>query len=217
MTVQPGTRLGPYEIVSSLGAGGMGEVFRARDTKLGRDVALKTLPAAFVHDADRLARFKREATVLASLNHPNIAAIYGFEESTSGPAIVLELVEGPTLADQLVSGPLAICQALGIARQIADAHLDCARMHAARGNAAGALGHAARAVMEEGHAVLCERGEWVCNEKRLIESAGLTNAQSVCARPPDGSDFLEWINLVAESLSVPSSETSPWTGTGRRS
>jgi eukaryotic-like serine/threonine-protein kinase len=121
MTVQPGTRLGPYEVVSSLGAGGMGEVFRARDTKLGRDVALKTLPIAFVHDADRLARFRREATVLASLNHPNIAAIYGFEESTSGPALVLELVEGPTLADQLVAGPLPIAQALAIARQIADA------------------------------------------------------------------------------------------------
>ena len=95
--------------------------------------------------------------------------------------------------------------------------LDCARMHAARGNAAGALGHAARAVMEEGHAILCERGEWVCNEKRLIESAGLANAQSVCARPPDGSGFLEWINLVAESLRVPAGETSPWTGAGRRS
>ena len=91
MVLQPGGRVGQYEIVSSLGAGGMGEVFRARDTTLGREVALKTLPPAFAHDADRLARFKREATVLASLNHPNIAAIYGFEESTSGPALVLEL------------------------------------------------------------------------------------------------------------------------------
>ena len=95
--------------------------------------------------------------------------------------------------------------------------LDCARMHAARGNAAGAIGHAARAVMEEGHALLCERGEWVCNEKRLIELAGLTDAQSACARPPNGSELLEWINLVAESLRVPASETSPWTGAGRRS
>jgi eukaryotic-like serine/threonine-protein kinase len=99
----------------------MGEVFRAHDTKLGRDVALKTLPIAFAHDPDRLARFKREATVLASLNHPHIAAIYGFEESAGGPALVLELVEGPTLADQLVAGPLPIGQALTIARQIADA------------------------------------------------------------------------------------------------
>jgi Tol biopolymer transport system component len=104
----------------------MGEVFRGRDTKLGRDVALKTLPVAFAHDADRLARFKREATVLASLNHPNIAAIYGFEDSASGPALVLELVDGPTLADQLVGGPLPLGQALAIARQIADA-LEAAR------------------------------------------------------------------------------------------
>src|SRR5262245_30075738 len=121
MALEAGTRLGPYEIVSVLGAGGMGEVFRARDTKLGRDVALKTLRLAVAHDADRLARFKREATVLASLNHPNIAAIYGFEESTSGPALVLELVEGPTLADHLVAGPIPIGHALAIARQIADA------------------------------------------------------------------------------------------------
>jgi eukaryotic-like serine/threonine-protein kinase len=121
MSLLPGTRLGLYEIVSSLGAGGMGEVFRARDTKLGREVALKTLPEAFAHDADRLARFKREATVLASLNHPNIAAIYGFEEAASGPALVLELVEGPTLADQLATGPIPIEHALAIARQIADA------------------------------------------------------------------------------------------------
>jgi Tol biopolymer transport system component len=121
MTLQPGSKLGPYEITSSLGAGGMGEVFRARDTKLGRDVALKTLPAAFAHDADRLARFKREASVLASLNHPNIAAIYGFEDLPGSPALVLELVEGPTLADRLVAGPLPIAHALAIARQIADA------------------------------------------------------------------------------------------------
>src|SRR5262245_32734451 len=121
MTLQPGTRLGPYEVVSSLGAGGMGEVFRAHDTRLGRDVALKTLPIEFAHDADRLARFKREATVLASLNHPNIAAIYGFEDAASGPALVLELVDGPTLADQLGTAPLPIDQALAIARQIAEA------------------------------------------------------------------------------------------------
>ncbi|HEV2982857.1 MAG TPA: protein kinase [Vicinamibacterales bacterium] len=92
-----GTHLGPYEILSALGAGGMGEVYRARDTKLGRDVALKVLPDAFTRDPDRLARFKREAQVLASLNHPNIAAIYGFEESDGMQALVLELVEGPSL------------------------------------------------------------------------------------------------------------------------
>jgi serine/threonine-protein kinase len=99
----------------------MGEVYRARDTKLNRDVALKLLPAAFTDDPDRLARFKREAQVLASLNHPNIAAIYGLEESTDVQALVLELVEGPTLADRIAQGPIPIDEALPIARQIADA------------------------------------------------------------------------------------------------
>src|SRR6202162_3630895 len=101
-----GTKLGPYEIVSPLGAGGMGEVYRARDTKLGRDVALKVLPAAFAQDAERMARFHREAQVLASLNHPNIAAIYGLEESGGVRALVMELVEGPTLAELLESRKL---------------------------------------------------------------------------------------------------------------
>jgi len=98
MTLAPGARLGPYEIQSAIGAGGMGEVYRARDTKLGRDVALKVLPEAFALDPDRLARFQREAEVLASLNHPNIAAIYGLEDADGIRALVLELVEGPTLA-----------------------------------------------------------------------------------------------------------------------
>jgi serine/threonine-protein kinase len=128
-----GTKLGPYEIVSSLGAGGMGEVYRARDAKLNRDVALKILPQQFVLDPDRLARFKREAQVLASLNHPNIAAIYGFEESTPSTssglaavqALVLELVEGPTLADRIAQGPIPLDEVLPIARQVAEA-LDAA-------------------------------------------------------------------------------------------
>jgi hypothetical protein len=116
-----GTRLGAYQIVSLLGAGGMGEVYRARDTKLNRDVALKILPEAFATDPDRLARFKREAQVLASLNHPNIAAIYGFEDSGSTHALVLELVEGPTLADRIAKGPIPLDEALPIAKQIAEA------------------------------------------------------------------------------------------------
>jgi len=94
VALTPGSRLGPYEIVSALGAGGMGEVYRARDTKLGRDVALKVIPETFALDTDRLARFTREAQVLASLNHPHIAAIYGFEDSGETHALVLELVEG---------------------------------------------------------------------------------------------------------------------------
>jgi eukaryotic-like serine/threonine-protein kinase len=116
-----GTRLGAYEVLAAIGAGGMGEVYRARDTTLNRDVALKVLPEAFILDPDRLARFKREAQVLASLNHPNIAAIYGFEGSNDGQALVLELVEGPTLADRLAHGPIPIDEALPIARQIAEA------------------------------------------------------------------------------------------------
>src|SRR5262245_53906557 len=103
MALSAGARLGFYEIVAPLGVGGMGEVYRARDTKLNRGVAIKVLPEAFTFDSDRLARFKREATVLASLNHPHIAAIYGFEDNSGVPALVLELVEGPTLADRISS------------------------------------------------------------------------------------------------------------------
>src|SRR4051794_8607517 len=99
----------------------MGEVYRAHDTKLNRDVALKVLPANFADDPDRLARFKREAQVLASLNHPHIGAIYGFEDSGAVHALVLELVDGPTLADRIAKGPLPLDEALAIARQVADA------------------------------------------------------------------------------------------------
>ncbi len=121
MPLPPGTRLGPYEIVAPLGAGGMGEVYRARDTRLGRDVAVKVLPDHFAGDAERLARFQREAQILASLNHPNVAAIYGLEESQGVRALVLELVEGPTLAERLARGPLPVPEALDVCRQIASA------------------------------------------------------------------------------------------------
>src|ERR1700682_3292640 len=121
MLLSAGTRLGSYEILSALGAGGMGEVYRARDTKRGRDVALKILPDAFASDPDRLARFQREARVLASLNHPNIGGIYGLEDVSGIRALVLELVEGPTLADRIAQGPIPIEDALPIARQIAEA------------------------------------------------------------------------------------------------
>jgi serine/threonine-protein kinase len=121
MALPPGTRLGPFEITTLLGAGGMGEVYRARDAKLNRDVAIKVLPDPFAQDPERLARFKREAQVLASLNHPNIAAIYGLEEGGGVQALVLELVEGPTLADRLAAGALPIEEALSIARQLCEA------------------------------------------------------------------------------------------------
>src|SRR5215831_2854803 len=123
MALNAGTRLGPYEITSKLGEGGMGEVYRARDSKLKRDVAIKVLPDAFARDPERLARFEREAEVLATLNHPNIAAVYGFEESADANGIVLELVEGPTLADRISKGPIPLDEALPIARQIVDAML----------------------------------------------------------------------------------------------
>src|SRR5262249_49456527 len=113
--------VGPYEIVAPLGVGGMGEVYRARDTKLDRDVALKVLPDSFVHDSDRLARFQREAKVLASLNHPNIAHIHGLEESNGVQALVMELVEGEDLAHRLTRGAIPIDEALPIAKQIAGA------------------------------------------------------------------------------------------------
>jgi eukaryotic-like serine/threonine-protein kinase len=120
MVLIAGTKLGPYEIVAPLGAGGMGEVYRAHDTKLGRDVALKLLPQVFTTDVDRVTRFKREARVLASLNHPHIGAIYGFEDAGNMPALVLELVEGPTLDDRVGRGPLPLPEALAVAQQIAD-------------------------------------------------------------------------------------------------
>jgi Tol biopolymer transport system component len=121
MALTSGTRIGWYEILAAIGAGGMGEVYRARDAKLGRDVAVKALPEAFARDPDRMARFQREAKVLASLNHPNIAAIYGFEDSGGAHALVMELVEGPTLADRLKTGPIPIDEALRIAKQICEA------------------------------------------------------------------------------------------------
>jgi Tol biopolymer transport system component len=123
-----GRSIGPYQVVSWLGAGGMGEVYRARDSKLGRDVALKVLPHSLAHEHDWAARFQREAKVLASLNHPNIAAIYGFEESSHLHALVLELVEGPTLADRIAQGPIPLDDALLSATQIAEA-LEAAHGH----------------------------------------------------------------------------------------
>jgi len=121
MSIAAGTRIGSYEVRALIGAGGMGEVYRAHDTRLGRDVALKVLPEAFARDGQRMARFEREAKLLASLNHPNIAALYGIEESGPIRALVMEFVEGPTLAERVLSGAIAIDEALPIARQVADA------------------------------------------------------------------------------------------------
>src|SRR5688572_10908328 len=128
MSLAPGTRFGSYEVAGQIGVGGMGEGYRARDIKLARDVALKVLPDSLATDPDRLARFQREAHVLASLNHPNIAAIYGIEEAplrVSGQAavrsVVMELVDGSTLAERIARGPVPIDEAIAIAGQIAEA------------------------------------------------------------------------------------------------
>ena len=121
MPLSVGTRLGPYEIVAAIGAGGMGEVYRAHDTRLDRDVAIKLLPEAFADDAERVARFQREAKVLASLNHPHIAAIYGLEDADGVKALVMELVEGEDLAQRLARGATPLDEALAIAKQIAEA------------------------------------------------------------------------------------------------
>src|SRR5579864_9190389 len=117
MSLAAGSKLGPYEILAPLGAGGMGEVYRARDTKLQREVAVKVLPEIFAGEPDRIARFTREALLLASLNHPGIAQIYGVEDR----ALVMELVPGPTLADRIAAGPIPIDEAVPIAAQIAEA------------------------------------------------------------------------------------------------
>ena len=121
MALKPGSRLGPYEVTALIGEGGMGKVWRAHHTALKRDDALKVLPDAFASDPDRLARFRREAQVLASLNHPNIAHVHGLEQSDGVQALVMELVEGPTLADRLAHGPIPVDEALPIAKQIAEA------------------------------------------------------------------------------------------------
>ena len=121
MSLTVGSRLGHYDVTALIGEGGMGQVYRATDTQLGRDVALKILSDAFAADPDRLARFQREAQVLASLNHPNIAQIHGIEKSADTQTLVLELVEGPTLADRIAQGPIPLVGTLPIAKQIAEA------------------------------------------------------------------------------------------------
>jgi eukaryotic-like serine/threonine-protein kinase len=128
MSLQAGTRVGPYQVLSFLGAGGMGEVYRARDTKLNRDVALKVLPEQLARDPERLARFTREAQTLAALNHRHIAHIYGLEESADVRALAMELVEGEDLAQRIRRGPIPMATALLIARQIAEA-LEAAHGH----------------------------------------------------------------------------------------
>src|SRR5215831_2813224 len=128
MTLTPGTRLGLYEILAKLGEGGMGEVYKARDTRLNRTIALKVLPDLFANDPDRLARFTREAQTLASLNHTNIAQIHGLEESAGVRALVMEFVDGEDLSVRIARGPIPLDEALPMLKQIADA-LQAAHQH----------------------------------------------------------------------------------------
>src|SRR5881397_2881425 len=121
MGLSIGTQLGAHEITALIGKGGMGEVYRARDTKLKREIAIKILPEEFSRDADRVSRFQREAEVLASLNHPNIAAIHNIEEANGSRFLVLELVDGETLADRIARGPIPVEEALDIAKNICEA------------------------------------------------------------------------------------------------
>src|SRR4029453_10313148 len=121
MAIGPGARIGPYEVMALLGEGGMGRVWRAHHTGLKRDDALKVLPEAFAADPERLARFQREAQILASLNHPHIAHVYGLEHADNVTALVMELVEGPTVVERIAQGPIPVQESLHIARQIADA------------------------------------------------------------------------------------------------
>src|SRR5262245_17307381 len=121
MSLPPGTRFGSYEVVGPIGAGGMGEVYRARDTRLDRDVAIKVLSDGFAARADRVARFDREARTLAPLRHPNVAAVYGVEPVGDTTALVLEYIEGPTLADRIAEGPVPLDEAVAIILQVADA------------------------------------------------------------------------------------------------
>ena len=134
MPLTAGTRLGSYEVINSIGAGGMGEVYRAHDTKLGRDVAIKIVSDGFAHDPERVARFKREAQILAALNHPHIAAIYGLEEANGSQFLVLELVEGPTLAERLraVASDLSVASDFSRTRSSpaeAGRHVQGGRLH----------------------------------------------------------------------------------------
>ena len=121
MSLTPGTKLGGYEILAAIGAGGMGEVYRARDSKLGREVAIKVLPEEFTQHPQKLARFEREARLLAALNHPGIATLHGLEEAEGKPFLVMELIEGETLAERIARGPLPVNEALPLSQQIAEA------------------------------------------------------------------------------------------------
>jgi serine/threonine-protein kinase len=182
MSLTPGTRIGTYEIIAAIGEGGMGQVYRAHDTKLNRDVALKILLPAVAGDPDRLARFKREAQVLAALNHPHIAHIHGFEDSAATHALVMELVEGPTLAERIAHGPVPALEATAIAKQIAEA-LEAA--HEA-GIVHRDLKPANVKVREDGAVKVLDFGLAKAMDPAAASSAGAMNSPTLTAR---GTEF----------------------------
>jgi Tol biopolymer transport system component len=175
MALAPGTRLGPYEILSLLGAGGMGEVYKARDTRLGRDVALKILPQSFTHDPDRIVRFRREAQLLAALNHPHIAQIHGLDEANGTQFLVLELVDGEGLDKRIARGPIPFDDALGIAAQVADA-LDAAHE---RGIIHRDLKPANIALTKSGQVKVLDFGLAKATEAPSATSSDLTNSPTI--------------------------------------
>ena len=178
MPLSPGTRLGSFEVLSPLGSGGMGEVYRARDSRLGRDVAIKLLPTEVAADAERLARFRREAHLLASLNHPHIAAVYGLEEQDGKLLLVLELVEGEDLAERLTRGAIPVDEALDIARQIAEA-LEEAHEH---GIVHRDLKAANIKLTPEGKVKVLDFGVLVLDHYRLRSGQGLPRRPGVARR-----------------------------------
>src|SRR5215813_10278842 len=179
MSLGPDARLGPYEVTALIGEGVMGKVWRAHHTGLDRDDALKVLPDAFASDPDRLARFRREAQVLASLNHPNIAHVYGLEQSDGVQALVMELVEGATLADRIAQGPIPVDEALPIARQIADA-LEAAHD---QGIVHRDLKPANIKVRDDGHVKVLDFGLAKARERSGDSSSGINLTANVSASP----------------------------------
>src|SRR5712692_2570089 len=175
MSLQAGSRLGPYEILSAIGAGGMGEVYRARDTRLGRDVAIKILPDAFAHDPERLARFRREAQVLAALNHPHIGGIYGLDEASGRQFLVLELVDGESLDRRIARGPILVDEALSIAKQIAEA-LEAAHE---KGIIHRDLKPANIALTNDGHVKVLDFGLAKATEASSSGSIDVTNSPTI--------------------------------------
>ena len=206
MSLAIGTRIGPYQVIGSLGEGGMGEVYRARDTRLNRDTAIKVLPAAFAQDAERVARFRREAQVLAALNHPNIAAIHGLEETGDTVALALEYVDGEDLAERLRRGAIPIDDALAIARQIAEG-LEAAHD---KGIVHRDLKPANIKIGTDGTVKILDFGLAKALDAEASSSVTLANSPTVMS--PVGMTVQGMILGTAAYMSPEQARGAPWTG-----